>query len=99
MSWFDRSRLPPHWEFVTMGDVATVVGGSTPKSKQAEYWDGDILCMSGGSRAHGTISSNVHLALALSVRGGRVQGLYRRRAYLDADTAALPLPGRERRVW
>ena len=29
-----------------------------------EYWDGDIVCMSGGSRAHGTISSNVSFALA-----------------------------------
>ena len=36
-----------------------------------EYWDGDIVCMSGGSRAHGTIGSNVHFALALGVRGGR----------------------------
>jgi Uma2 family endonuclease len=36
-----------------------------------EYWDGDIVCMSGGSRAHGTISSNVHFALALGLRGGR----------------------------
>jgi Uma2 family endonuclease len=36
-----------------------------------EYWDGDIVCMSGGSRAHGTISSNVHFALATGVRGGR----------------------------
>ena len=25
-----------------------------------EYWDGDVVCMSGGSRAHGMISSNVH---------------------------------------
>lgn len=25
-----------------MGDIATVVGGSTPRSKQPEYWDGDI---------------------------------------------------------
>jgi len=36
-----------------------------------EYWDGDIICMSGGSRAHGTISSNIHFALSLGVRGGR----------------------------
>jgi Uma2 family endonuclease len=36
-----------------------------------EYWDGDIVCMSGGSRAHGTIGSNVHFALSLGVRGGR----------------------------
>jgi Uma2 family endonuclease len=36
-----------------------------------EYWDGDIVCMSGGSRAHGTIGSNVHYALAAGLRGGR----------------------------
>jgi Uma2 family endonuclease len=38
-----------------------------------EYWDGDILCMSGGSRAHYRISSNVHFALAIGVRGGPCQ--------------------------
>ena len=36
-----------------------------------EYWDGEIVCMSGGSRAHGMISSNVHLSLGNSLRGGR----------------------------
>lgn len=36
-----------------------------------EYWDGDIVCMSGGSRAHGTISSNIIIALGNSLRGGR----------------------------
>jgi Uma2 family endonuclease len=36
-----------------------------------EYWDGEIICMSGGSRAHGMISSNVHASLALALRGGR----------------------------
>lgn len=36
-----------------------------------EYWDGDIVCMSGGSRAHGMISSNVHGALVIAFRGGR----------------------------
>jgi Uma2 family endonuclease len=35
-----------------------------------EYWDGDIVCMSGGSRAHGQISSNVHFQLRLKLRGG-----------------------------
>lgn len=42
MNVVDRSMLPRHWELVTMGDIATVVGGSTPKSKQPEYWGGDI---------------------------------------------------------
>jgi Uma2 family endonuclease len=36
-----------------------------------EYWDGELVCMSGGSRAYGTISSNVHGAFILGLRGGR----------------------------
>ena len=36
-----------------------------------EYWDGDIVCMSGGSRAHGTIGSNVVVLLGIGLRGGR----------------------------
>ena len=35
-----------------------------------EYWDGEIICMSGGSRAHYQICSNIHFLLALSLRGG-----------------------------
>jgi Uma2 family endonuclease len=38
-----------------------------------EYWDGDLVCMSGGSRAHYRISSNIHFALGLALRGGRCQ--------------------------
>ena len=52
-----------------------------------EYWDGDILCMSGGSREHGMISGNIFLALAISARGGQCRAF-------TADTAiwtpALP---------
>lgn len=36
-----------------------------------EYWDGDLVCVSGGTRAHGMISSNVHGALVMAFRGGR----------------------------
>lgn len=36
-----------------------------------EYWDGDIVCMTGGSRAHGIISSNIVISLGNNVRGGR----------------------------
>lgn len=35
-------ELPSHWQLKTMGEVAKVVGGSTPKSKEPSYWDGDI---------------------------------------------------------
>lgn len=35
-----------------------------------EYWDGDIICMSGGSRSHHLISSNILVSLAVVLRGG-----------------------------
>jgi Uma2 family endonuclease len=52
-----------------------------------EYWDGDIVCMSGGSRAHGMISSNVHLSLGNGLRGGRCRAFTGDTAIL---TPALP---------
>lgn len=38
-----------------------------------EYWDGDLVCMSGGSRAHYRISGNVYYALARGLNGGPCQ--------------------------
>ncbi|HEU4386392.1 MAG TPA: Uma2 family endonuclease [Blastocatellia bacterium] len=38
-----------------------------------EYWDGDILCMSGGSEAHSRISSRVHFRVSQRLEGGRCQ--------------------------
>lgn len=38
----DPPELPKGWEWKKMGDVATVVGGSTPKSKEPSYWGGGI---------------------------------------------------------
>ena len=35
-----------------------------------EYWNGDIVCMSGGSLAHYRIASNVHLSLGRKLAGG-----------------------------
>ncbi len=32
-----------------------------------EYWDGEIFCMSGGSRRHYQLSSNIHLRLGVKV--------------------------------
>src|SRR5882724_3062675 len=34
-----------------------------------EYWDGDILCMSGGSEAHGTIAGNIFYRLRQKLEG------------------------------
>ncbi len=36
-----------------------------------EYWDGDIVCMSGGSPEHGQIGGNIHGELHSQLKGGR----------------------------
>jgi Uma2 family endonuclease len=36
-----------------------------------EYWNGEIVCMSGGSRAHGMISGNIFYRLRQRFEGGR----------------------------
>jgi Uma2 family endonuclease len=35
-----------------------------------EYWDGDIVCMSGGTQYHQSISSNIHYRLSQALDGG-----------------------------
>ena len=34
--------LPPGWIATTLGDVFEIVGGSTPRTDNPDYWDGDI---------------------------------------------------------
>ena len=36
-----------------------------------EYWDGELVCMSGGSRQHGIISGNIFYRLRQRLEGGR----------------------------
>ena len=36
-----------------------------------EYWDGDIVCMSGGSAEHGQIAGNIHGELYVQLKGRR----------------------------
>lgn len=36
-------EIPEHWEVRKLKYVAEVVNGSTPKSDNAEYWNGDII--------------------------------------------------------
>ena len=38
-----------------------------------EYWDGDIVCMSGGTERHYVIGDNLHIKLARLLEGGRCQ--------------------------
>ncbi len=39
---FNDDGLPEGWGLSTIGEEATVCGGSTPSTKEATYWDGDI---------------------------------------------------------
>ena len=47
-----------------------------------EYWDGEIVCMSGGSRQHGIIAGNVFYRLRQRLEGGPCTAF-------TADTAIL----------
>ena len=35
-------EIPVDWEISKLGDVCEIIGGSTPSTKNKEYWDGDI---------------------------------------------------------
>lgn len=45
------------WERTTLGDVATVVGGGTPSTKNESYWGGDVLWLTPGelTKREGTV--------------------------------------------
>lgn len=34
--------IPEDWKIVTIGDVATIVGGGTPSTSVSNYWNGEI---------------------------------------------------------
>lgn len=38
-----------------------------------EYWDGDIVCMSGGTPKHYILSSNIHLKIGQQLEGEKCQ--------------------------
>ena len=40
----ELGEIPKGWEVKALGDVAEVVGGTTPSTKQAEYWKGGTHC-------------------------------------------------------
>jgi Uma2 family endonuclease len=52
-----------------------------------EYWDGDIVCMSGGSEAHTQICGNVFFRLRLQLSGGPGRAFT---AGLPVKTPTLP---------
>ena len=40
----DDDGVPEEWAYSTIGTEVDAVGGSTPSTKNAEFWDGDIAC-------------------------------------------------------
>lgn len=38
----ELGKIPEDWKVGTLGDVIKVIGGGTPKTDIAEYWNGDI---------------------------------------------------------
>jgi Uma2 family endonuclease len=52
-----------------------------------EYWDGEIVCMSGGTRQHATISGNVYLIIGQQLKGKNCRAFT---ADLPIKTPTLP---------
>lgn len=61
----DRKDMPRH--YFSLDEYFALEQASHARF---EYWDGEIVCMSGGSREYGTISSNIHYRLRQQVNGG-----------------------------
>ena len=40
----ELGEIPEGWEAKTVGFVANIVGGTTPSTKQAQYWEGGTHC-------------------------------------------------------
>ena len=55
---------PPH--YYTPEEYSALEGAS---DRRYEYWDGEIVCMSGGTLAHGQISRNVFRAIDRKLEG------------------------------
>jgi len=39
----ELGEIPEGWDVSEVGDVVTIVGGSTPSTKSSEYWDGGTI--------------------------------------------------------
>ena len=40
----ELGEIPEGWEVKTVGTIASIVGGTTPSTKQAQYWEGGTHC-------------------------------------------------------
>lgn len=40
----ELGKMPERWEVKALGELINIVGGSTPDTKKAEYWQGGVHC-------------------------------------------------------
>ena len=40
----ELGKIPEGWEVKAVGAIASIVGGTTPSTKQAQYWEGGTHC-------------------------------------------------------
>jgi len=38
-----KHDLPEGWRLIKLGEVCTIITGTTPRSEVAEYWNGEIV--------------------------------------------------------
>ena len=61
------ANLKPHWQqHYTLEEYFALEKAS---DRRFEYWDGEIVCMSGGTLAHGDITSNISGVLFSKLAG------------------------------
>ena len=82
----DRKEVPQHYysldEYFALEHAGHV---------RYEYWDGEIVCMSGGSLAHGRLCGNVFFHLRRRSKRRAVPHVHRRDAGENPHAPALPL--------
>src|SRR5438132_14249221 len=78
----NRKDMPQH--YFTLEEYFALEEASEARW---EYWDGELVCMSGGSRKHIIISSNVFFRLQLQLGDGPCRAFT---ADLPVKTPTLP---------
>src|SRR5437660_12802120 len=60
----DLKRI--HWPYHTLEEYFAIEGAGHARY---EYWDGEIVCMSGGTEQHGVIGGNLYFTLRQQLTG------------------------------
>jgi Uma2 family endonuclease len=71
----------PYRPYYTLEEYFLLEKGS---DRKFEYWDGDIRCMSGGSKQHAIVTSNIHRELSAKLKGSKC------RAFTDGTPIQTP---------